>query len=123
MKRTLIALAAGLALAACGGGDNGGGARSGDGAATAQSLADKLGCSGFKAEDEPELFAAETASCDLNGTTVNLDTFARAEARENWLKTAKQFGGSYVIGKNWIVWTDARAPAEQIQKILGGRVE
>jgi len=125
MKRTLIALAAVLGLAACSGGDNGGGGSVGsnDGPVTAQSLAEKLGCSGFKAEDEPELFAAESASCDRNGTTVYIETFTQDDAQKNWLSAAKQAGGAYVVGDQWIVWTDARPPAEEIQKTLGGHVE
>jgi hypothetical protein len=120
MRRILAAAALAVALSGCGGG--GGDAGKAD-AVTAQSLATKLGCSNFSKEDSPELFAAESASCDLSGTTVYLETFTQSDAQKNWLSAAKQAGGSYVVGDNWIVWTDERSPSEQIQKTLGGHIE
>jgi hypothetical protein len=42
-------------------------------------------------------------SCELDGVTVHLYTFANNQARDQFIETAKDLGGRYVTGPNYAI--------------------
>ncbi|MET9438018.1 hypothetical protein [Streptomyces sp. NPDC006551] len=79
-----------------------------------------------KAECEPDLRteAAELrqATCATGDGTYVLLTFASDRGQREWLNEAKDYGGSYLVGRKWTVAGDART-VERVRERLGGQVE
>ncbi|MGZ4663574.1 MAG: hypothetical protein ACXV5Q_00610 [Frankiaceae bacterium] len=121
MKRAGLVLL--VLVAACGGG---GGGKSDSGVLTAQSIADKAGCSSFT-EDESssrELFVADSGDCTLGGDTVHVRTFTNNETRDNWLKVAKKFGGSrYDVANRVVAYGENQQTADALKAKLGGSIQ
>ena len=122
MKRLVIMLGLiAIALSACGGG--GGGGRSFD---TAKQLVDALAakgitCTGFSLGEE--LYTRSNATCSLSeDLSLDVATFASGENRDNWINTAKNFGGVFVVGANWAVSVNDPDTAKRIRGAIGGTV-
>lgn len=122
MKLASVALV--LLVAACGGG--GGGSSSDGGVVTAQSIADKAGCTSFTedAAGSRELFVADSGDCTLNGDTVHVRTFTNNATRDNWLKVAKQAAaGRYDVLNRALAYGENQQTADALKAKLGGSVQ
>lgn len=119
MKRLVLVLATALALTACGGKPT----QSSTPApvvtkANVTDIAFKLGCS-YQKESEPEFFASESGTCGDYGMSI----FSNSDAQKNWYETAKQFGGYYLVGNLWTVWSTNQNSITEAHSKLGGEVK
>jgi hypothetical protein len=114
MKRLVIALGTATILTACGSGP--GGTHYG----SAKDVATAFGCSGYKAADQSELFAADTGECNFQGHFEDVNWFTDADTLKSWLDTGSAFGGSTVHGADWAISCSGRVDCVAIQKKLGG---
>lgn len=61
-------------------------------------------CTEVEPEDEPMMFASETATCTLEGgDTVTINMFNNDEARDNYVKVGTANGAAYVLGGGWAI--------------------
>ncbi len=123
--RRLARYALALTLAACGGSsDAAGGAQP-----TATALRDRLiragvDCAGYEERvgDDKPILVREEASCEHGEEILVLDTFNTNSARDSAVQIAREFGGIMVVGDRWAVMADSNATAEEVQRVLGGRI-
>lgn len=83
-------------------------------------LMTKAGCKG--AVIGTQLYSTETGRCTLSGTEVTIGVFDTAALRDEWVKAAKQFGGSYVTGEGWAARLDKADGVDTLAQLLGGKV-
>ncbi|HEY9372538.1 hypothetical protein [Streptomyces sp.] len=87
---------------------------------TLEQLAEKARC------DAPDMAtdAAELrqASCKTDDGTYVLLTFATDRGQREWINEAKDYGGSYLVGRRWVVAGDERT-VTAVRGRLGGTVE
>ncbi|MEU7006142.1 hypothetical protein [Streptomyces sp. NPDC046332] len=86
---------------------------------TLEQIAERAGCAPDLQTDAAELRQAKCATDD--GTYV-LTTFATDRGQREWLNQAKDYGGSYLVGRKWAVSADA-GTVKQVRERLGGQVE
>ncbi|MEU9704865.1 hypothetical protein [Streptomyces sp. NPDC047981] len=86
---------------------------------TLEQIAERAVCAPEVQTDAAELRQAKCATDD--GTYV-LTTFATDRGQREWLNEAKDYGGSYLVGRKWTVSGEA-ATVERVRLRLGGRVE
>lgn len=109
-------------LSGCSGSSGGG--SGGSGPPSVRATAEKIGCSGLEeTTTDRELFTAGQASCSAMGDTVNIRTFDSNTARDNWLKTAREFGGRFVVADRTIVYGEQSGTADQLKAKIGGQIE
>lgn len=121
---TSVALFATL-IAGCSGGSSKSSAGTDDGVVTAQSTADKIGCTGFQAEAaaDREMFVADSGTCDLDGHTLTVYRFSNTETRDNWIKVATKFGvGRFVVFDRGVVTSDDQSSADAVKDKVGGDI-
>jgi hypothetical protein len=79
-----------------------------------------------KAECEPNMQTDATELRQANCTTGEgkwvLATFATDRGQREWLNEAKDYGGSYLVGRKWVAVGDAKLVAT-LRGRLGGTVE
>ncbi|WP_203911279.1 hypothetical protein [Rhizocola hellebori] len=80
----------------------------------------KAGCKGTIIGTQ--LYSFETGRCTLSGVEVTIAAFDTATLRDDWVKAAKQFGGSYVTGQGWAARVEQADTAETLARLLGGKV-
>jgi hypothetical protein len=85
-------------------------------------LAARLGCTGFAPDAETEVFVREQGSCQVDGATVTLYTFASGQSRNGWVNAASDFGGIYVLGDRWAVAVGTQQLADLVHARLGGDI-
>ncbi|MEV5544999.1 hypothetical protein AB0L35_02520 [Streptomyces sp. NPDC052309] len=93
------AVAAVLALTGCGSGGDGGTAVPGTATGSLEHLAAEVRC-------EPDMQAdADTvrqAICEKGDEKYILATFATDRGQREWINTAKDYGGHYLVGRKWV---------------------
>lgn len=101
MKRLVLAVLAVLALAGCSSGSH---QATPAGPPTAQSIASKAGCTGWRADTAPlALYVSQSGTCLLNGAEITVDVFKDNAMRDRWLATAAAFGGAFGHGDRWAI--------------------
>ncbi|MFF3754054.1 hypothetical protein ACFYYH_26920 [Streptomyces sp. NPDC002018] len=79
-----------------------------------------------KAECEPNIQTDATELRQANCTTGDgryvLATFATDRGQREWINEAKDYGGSYLVGRKWVAVGDAKVVAA-LRGRLGGTVE
>ncbi|MYV57029.1 hypothetical protein [Streptomyces sp. SID3212] len=84
-----------------------------------EQLASKAKCEPNISTDAAELRQANCATGD--GKYV-LATFATDRGQREWINEAKDYGGSYLVGRKWVVVGEAAVVAT-VRGRLGGEVE
>lgn len=118
MTRWLV-VAALVIGAACGGGSNTFASRS------AQTVADKMGCSDLELSKDPKLLTREHGTCELGSDSVEIHTYSNDKTQERVDDFAADAGlstGVYVEGDGWIVFCTAEATCKRVQDRLGGKL-
>lgn len=115
-RRTAAVAAALLALAAC---ESAPGDAPAEASGTLEQIAERAVCTPEVQTDATELRQAKCATDD--GTYV-LTTFATDRGQREWLNQAKDYGGSYLVGRKWAVSGEA-GTVERVRERLGGRIE
>jgi hypothetical protein len=82
-------------------------------------IGEAVGCTPQVQTDVREL--RQGACTTARGAYVML-TFASEAGQKSWLEEAQPYGGSYLIGKRWVVEAEPEA-LEPVREKLGGRVE
>ncbi|MDQ0943984.1 hypothetical protein [Streptomyces sp. V1I1] len=128
-RRTARAALAVLALTlatACGSGDDGDG-RGGDkdskppttATGTLEQLAEKAECKPNIQTDADEL---RQANCTTGDGKYVLATFATDRGQREWINSANDYGGSYLVGRKWVAVGEAKV-VTALRGRLGGTVE
>ncbi|MEW2525940.1 hypothetical protein [Streptomyces sp. NPDC047071] len=112
-----LVIAAGLA----GDGDGGSGAGRGRVAATGslEQLAARVECAPDVQTDAAEL---RQANCRNGDGRFVLATFATDRGEREWLNQAKDYGGSYLVGRKWVAVAEPGV-LRALRGRLGGTVE
>ncbi|MET9800721.1 hypothetical protein [Streptomyces sp. NPDC006368] len=126
MAATLVALAL-PALAGCeaGGGTDGKAGGTADAApptatGTLEQLAAKAACEPNVSTDAKEL---RQANCETeDGRKYVLTTFATDRGQREWINEANDYGGTYLVGRKWVVSGDEKV-VTALRGRLGGAVE
>ncbi len=121
MKIVLAGLAI-FAVAACGGGGSTSTPTSASSTSvptSASSVAQRTGCTGF-ATITPTLYALDEGDCTLGPDSLDVVTFADNGKRDQWVKVAKGFGGSYVVGDRFAVTGMSPGSVGQVASGTGG---
>lgn len=122
MRRALVLVVV-LALSACGGSSSktaGGGSKPA-GAQTPRSLSVRLGCTGYTDDAEAQLYTREDGSC--TSPSLRIATFSTSALRDQWLKVAEGFGGTYAVGSTWVVYGDSAKDVSAAATTLGVSVK
>ncbi|MFI0502013.1 hypothetical protein ACH3WN_04005 [Streptomyces albogriseolus] len=118
-KLALTCVAAALALAGCGSGGHG----EHEVPPTATGSLEKLAA---EAKCDPDMQTdADTirqALCEKGGEKYVLATFATDRGQREWLNTAKDYGGYYLVGRKWVAVGEERT-VEALRSTLGGDLE
>jgi hypothetical protein len=133
VRRALV-LVGGLLLplvSACGGGED---ARSAGGKSSAPTAAAEAGVvapakveviaglTGCKAEIRIDADELREGVCRTKGAEYVVTTFPAAEYQRSWLDAASVYGGTYLVGTQWVV--SARPEnLERLRAKLGGSVQ
>ncbi|MFJ3159309.1 hypothetical protein [Streptomyces kanasensis] len=123
---TLVAVAA-LASCTAGGGPGGGAGHGGGGghaapsaaSGTLEQLAERAGCTPDVQTDAEEL---RQADCRTKYGRYVLATFSTDRGQREWINTAKDYGGSYLVGRKWVAVAEP-AVIKELRGRLGGEVE
>ncbi|WP_030687297.1 hypothetical protein [Streptomyces sp. NRRL B-1347] len=122
VSATTIGLVLAAGLAGDGGGDGGGsGAERARPAATGtlEQLAAKAECAPDIQTDAAEL---RQANCQNGAGRFVLATFATDRGEREWLNQAKDYGGSYLVGRKWVAVGEPGV-LRALRGHLGGTVE
>ncbi|MEV7653934.1 hypothetical protein AB0O39_07150 [Streptomyces anulatus] len=86
---------------------------------TLEQLADRAGCDPNVQTDAAEL---RQANCATDEGRYVLTTFATERGLREWINEAKDYGGSYLVGRQWVAVGDPGVVAA-LRGRLGGTVE
>ncbi|KND35787.1 hypothetical protein ACFRMO_19660 [Streptomyces anulatus] len=86
---------------------------------TLEQLARKAGCDPNVQTDAAEL---RQANCTTDDGRYVLTTFASDRGLREWINEAKDYGGSYLVGRQWVAVGDPDVVAA-LRGRLGGTVE
>ncbi|MFJ1783954.1 hypothetical protein ACIOML_06510 [Streptomyces anulatus] len=86
---------------------------------TLEQLARKAGCDPNVQTDAAEL---RQANCTTGSGRYVLTTFATDRGLREWINEAKDYGGSYLVGRQWVAVGDPDVVAA-LRGRLGGTVE
>ncbi|MFH9179899.1 hypothetical protein [Streptomyces albogriseolus] len=118
-KLALTCAVAALALAGCGSGGHG----EHEVPPTATGSLEKLAA---EAKCDPDMQTdADTirqALCGKGDEKYVLATFATDRGQREWLNTAKDYGGYYLVGRKWVAVGEERT-VEALRSTLGGDLE
>ncbi|MFR0352170.1 hypothetical protein [Streptomyces sediminimaris] len=113
--------AAVLALSGCGAGESGTAAEVPPAATgTLESLATAVKCRPDMQLDTDEV---RQAICGRAAGRFVLATFATDRGQREWINSAKDYGGFYLVGRKWTVSTGTRSVITALRPKLGGDVE
>ncbi|MFE1252022.1 hypothetical protein [Streptomyces sp. NPDC058735] len=122
VTRPMLALSgavAVLALAGCGAGGE-------DEAAVPEAVTGSLEHIAAEAECKPNMQTdADTirqAICEKGAEKYVLATFATDRGQREWLNTAKDYGGFYLVGRKWVA-VGHQDVVQELRGTLGGTVE
>ncbi|MCI4040307.1 hypothetical protein [Streptomyces sp. TRM75563] len=86
---------------------------------TLEQLAEKAGCDPNVQTDAAEL---RQANCRTEEGRYVLTTFATDRGQREWINEAKDYGGSYLVGRRWVAVGEPDVVAA-LRGRLGGTVE
>ena len=92
---------------------------------TAQSVADKLGCTGVtvSASADRAMFTSDEASCSLAGDTLTVSTFTNNTVRDSFVKIAGTAGGVRMqVADREVVYGQNATTADTAKAKLGGDI-
>ncbi|WP_267245539.1 hypothetical protein [Streptomyces sp. PR69] len=128
-RTALAVVALSLAVACTTDGDaegRGGGDGSGGRSAPAKEATGSLEQIAARADCEPDIQTDAEELRQANCTTADgryvLATFATDRGHREWINEAKNYGGSYLVGRKWVAVGDAEVLAA-LRGRLGGTVE
>ncbi|MFD6336399.1 hypothetical protein [Streptomyces sp. NPDC060131] len=129
-ERSLVVLAAlALALTAGCGGNSGNGGNGGNGEkapTTPETVTGSLEQIASKAECEPNIQTdadeLRQGNCTTDDGKYVLVTFATDRGLREWINEAKDYGGSYLVGRKWVAVGDDKV-VTALRGRLGGTVE
>jgi len=83
-------------------------------------LMNRAGCRGGVIGTQ--LYSTETGRCNLpGGAEVTLATFTSDQLRDQWVTTAKEYGGSFARGPGWAAMASSPSAAATVASKLGGQ--
>jgi hypothetical protein len=119
----LTGAVAALALAGCGsnpdGSGNGGAAPPRTASGSLEQLAAEAKCEPNMQTDADEI---RQAICETGDGKYVLATFATDRGQREWIDTAKDYGGHYLVGRRWVAVGQADA-VRSLRGRLGGTLE
>ncbi|WP_052390085.1 hypothetical protein [Streptomyces sp. NRRL B-24484] len=83
-----------------------------------EDLARRIGCTAEITADTADL---RQGLCTSAGEEVWIATFPEPRAQQSWITEAEAYGGSYLVGEDWVVVL-SDATADQLHGLLGGKV-
>ncbi|MGW9244371.1 hypothetical protein [Streptomyces badius] len=86
---------------------------------TLEELAEEAGCAPNVQTDAAEL---RQANCETDDGRYVLTTFATDRGQREWINEAKDYGGSYLVGRRWVAVGGPDVVAA-LRGRLGGSVE
>ncbi|WP_431046414.1 hypothetical protein ACQUSR_31405 [Streptomyces sp. P1-3] len=127
----VAALCAAALLGGCGGGGTAGGGVAGGGTAdrtrppaaapeSVRDIAAAIGCTADVYVDAEEL---RQAGCRTERGEFRMVTFAADSGQRAWLSEARAYGGTYLVGKRWVVTARPVKPLAALRDELGGTIE
>ncbi|GGW91360.1 lipoprotein [Streptomyces malachitofuscus] len=122
LTRPMLALTgavAALALAGCGSGDGGGDEVPPTATGSLEHLAAEVKC---KPNMQTDADTIRQALCKKGGEKYVLATFSTDRGQREWLNTAKDYGGHYLVGRKWVAVGHEDVVAE-LRGELGGTLE
>ncbi|MFF1275978.1 hypothetical protein ACFVZC_21660 [Streptomyces marokkonensis] len=122
VTRPMLALTcavAALALAGCGSGGAGGDEVPPTATGSLEHLAAEAKCEPNMQTDADTI---RQALCKKGGEKYVLATFATDRGQREWLNTAKDYGGYYLVGRKWVAVGEERTVAA-LRSTLGGTME
>lgn len=88
---------------------------------TANALAAKVGCTGFKG-GSTQMFVKDGGECTLDGQKIYLYVFGDNDSRDKWVTAAKAMGapGTVGQGERWIIHSLDASAAKKSTDAAGG---
>lgn len=123
LTRPMLAVAgaaAVVALTGCGAGDDAAAKLPPTASGSLESLAAEVKC---KPNMQTDADTIRQALCDTRTGRFILVTFSTDRGQREWINTAKDYGGFYLVGRKWTVSTDNDKVVEKLRGTLGGDVE
>ncbi|GHE79377.1 lipoprotein [Streptomyces werraensis] len=118
-KLALTCAVAALALAGCGSGGHGGHAVPPTATGSLEKLAAEVKCDPDMQTDADTI---RQALCEKGDEKYVLATFSTDRGQAEWLNTAKDYGGYYLVGRKWVAVGEERT-VEALRTELGGDLE
>ncbi|GHE29392.1 hypothetical protein QWL27_30410 [Streptomyces thermocarboxydus] len=118
-KLALTCAVAALALAGCGSGGHGGHEVPPTATGSLEKLAAEAKCDPDMQTDADTI---RQALCGKGGEKYVLATFSTDRGQAEWLSTAKDYGGYYLVGRKWVAVGEERT-VEALRTKLGGELE
>lgn len=118
-KLALTCAVAALALAGCGSGGHGGHEVPPTATGSLEKLAAEASCDPDMQTDADTI---RQALCGKGGEKYVLATFSTDRGQAEWLSTAKDYGGYYLVGRKWVAVGEERT-VEALRTKLGGELE
>jgi hypothetical protein len=116
MNRRIAATVSLLVVSACGGGEG----ESETGPSTPASIAEAVGCE-LQPDKSEEIFVKEAGTCKLGGQEVTIKTFGNSDGLDGWTEMAETFGGTFLVGNNWVM-EGPRPALETAMDKVGGEI-
>ncbi|CAL9557835.1 MULTISPECIES: hypothetical protein [Streptomyces] len=118
-KLALTCAVAALALAGCGSGGHGEHAVPPTATGSLEKLAAEVKCDPDMQTDADTI---RQALCEKGDEKYVLATFSTDRGQAEWLNTAKDYGGYYLVGRKWVAVGEERT-VEALRTELGGDLE
>ena len=118
-KLALTCAVAALALAGCGSGGHGGHEVPPTATGSLEKLAAEAKCDPDMQTDADTI---RQALCGKGGEKYVLATFSTDRGQAEWLSTAKDYGGHYLVGRKWVAVGGAET-VQELRGTLGGDLE
>ncbi|MEN3585551.1 hypothetical protein AAH978_15525 [Streptomyces sp. ZYX-F-203] len=115
----VVALVAALALTGCGAGTEEADAVPETATGNLEQLAAEVRCSPNMQTDADEI---RQAICEKGEEKYVLATFATDRGQREWINTAKDYGGYYLVGRKWVA-VGHEDTLSELRGSLGGTVE
>ncbi|GAA0646573.1 lipoprotein [Streptomyces thermocarboxydovorans] len=122
LTRPMLALsgaAAILALAGCGSGGEGEAAPPKEVTGSLEHIAAEAKC---KPNMQTDADTIRQAICKRGEQKYILATFATDRGQREWLNSAKDYGGYYLVGRKWVAVGEEKT-VEELRSVLGGTLE
>ncbi|MFI6640153.1 hypothetical protein [Streptomyces sp. NPDC050504] len=84
-----------------------------------EALAERVGCVPAERAGSPEL---RQANCRTKNGRYVITTFTTDRGQREWINDAKAYGGTYLVGRKWVVSGDVDT-VEALRGRLGGTLE